>query len=45
VGAALATRASATPRQVDVKKLQKILHHKYHVPLGNGARLRELGIL
>ncbi len=45
VGAALATRTGVTPRQVDVKELQKILHHKYHVPLGDEARLRELGIL
>jgi len=45
VGAALATRTDVTPRQVDVKKLQKILHHKYHAFLGDGARLKELKII
>jgi hypothetical protein len=44
VGAALATRTGVTPRQVDVRELQKILHVKYHVPLGDETRLRELGI-
>jgi len=45
VGAALAASRGVTPRQVDVGELQKILHHKYHAPLGDEARLKELGIV
>ncbi|MFC1716743.1 FAD-dependent oxidoreductase [Candidatus Poribacteria bacterium] len=45
VGAALAARADVAPRSVDVKELQKILHNKYHVSLGDRTRLKELGIL
>jgi len=45
VGATLAARTDVTPRQVNVKELQKILYHKYHSPLGDGARLRQLGII
>ena len=45
VGAALAARTGVTPRQVNVRELQKILHSKYHAPLGDEDRLRELGIV
>ena len=44
VAAALAARTGVTPRQIDVKALQQILHAKYHTPLGGEERLRELGI-
>jgi len=44
VAAALAARTGVTPRGIDVKELQEILHGKYHAPLGDEARLTELGL-
>ncbi len=43
--AALAAEAGSTPRAVDVKALQKLLHDKHGVTLGDEKRLRELGIV
>lgn len=43
--AALAARTGKHPRHVDVRELQRILHCKYQAPLGDEARLRELGLL
>lgn len=43
--AALAARAGRTPRALDVKKLQNLLHHQYQSPMGDDVRLRELGII
>jgi len=44
LAAAIAARDGLTPRQIDVKKLQRLLVHKYHIPLGPPERLRELGL-
>lgn len=35
VAAALAARSGVTPRELDVKKLQKLLYGKYQAPLGD----------
>ena len=43
--AALAARTGTTPRALDVRKLQHLLHHQYQSPMGSDARLRELGII
>ena len=43
--AALAARAGTTPRALDVKELQHLLHHQYQSPIGDDVRLRELGII
>jgi hypothetical protein len=43
--AALAVQAGVTPRELDVKKLQSLLYNKYQAPLGDGERLKELGII
>jgi len=42
--AALAAKHGVTPRRLDVAELQRVLHHQYHVPLGDAARLKELGL-
>jgi hypothetical protein len=44
VAAALAARDGKTPRAIDVRELQQILHAKYHVPLGDALRLQQLGL-
>ena len=44
LAAALAARDNRTPRQIDVKELQRLLHRKYHTPMGPPERLRELGL-
>ena len=44
LAAALAARDSRTPRQIDVGELQRLLHRKYHTPMGPPERLRELGL-
>jgi len=43
--AALAFQSGITPRELDVKKLQNLLYHKYQAPLGDEERLRELGLI
>jgi hypothetical protein len=43
--AALAATADITPRELNVKELQSLLHHKYQAPLGNEERLQELGLV
>jgi hypothetical protein len=45
LAAALAATGGVPPRQVNVKELQRLLYHKYGAPLGDEARLRELGII
>ena len=45
VAAAQAVRDGVLPSQVDVKALQRTLARKYRAPLGDAARLRELGIV
>ena len=45
LAATLAARDGVTPREIDVKELQRILYHKYHTALGDEARLRELGVI
>jgi len=45
VAAALIAKSGTTTREVDVKELQKLLYHKYHVPFGDKKRLQELGIV
>jgi hypothetical protein len=44
LAAALAARDGCSPREIDVKELQKILVTKYQTPLGPAERLRELGL-
>ena len=43
--AALAVKAGVLPRDVDVRELQRLLHHEYDAPLGDEDRLRELGVI
>jgi len=43
--AALAARRGEMPRDLDVRELQKILYHRYQMPLGDTNRLKELGVL
>ena len=43
--AALAAKAGITPRDLDVKELQSLLHHKHQAPLGDEKRLQELGLV
>jgi hypothetical protein len=43
--AALAAAAGVTPRALEVRELQKLLHNVHQVPLGDEQRLRELGIV
>jgi len=45
VAAALAVRTGTAPGEIDVKELQRILHFKYHAPLGDKPRLQKLGLL
>jgi hypothetical protein len=45
VAAAMAAEADASPRQIDVRELQRRLHHKYHAYMGDQSRLKELGII
>lgn len=45
LAAALAARDNRTPRQIDVKELQRLLRRKYHTPMGPPERLRELGLV
>ena len=40
VAAALAARDGKTPREIDVRELQKILYTQYHAPLGEASRLQ-----
>lgn len=44
VAAALAARDGKTPREIDVRELQRILHATHQVPLGDAPRLRQLGL-
>jgi hypothetical protein len=44
VAAALAAEQGVTPRRIDVKALQRRLYRKYRAPMGDEARLKELGI-
>jgi len=44
VAAALATRAGVSPRDLDVKALQRILVHELSCPLAEEDRLRQLGL-
>ena len=44
VAAALAARDGKTPREIDVRELQKILYTQYHALLGDASRLQELGL-
>ena len=43
--AALAARAGTTPRDLDIKELQRVLHDDHQAPLGDEKRLQELGII
>ena len=43
--AALAAKAGSTPRDLDIKELQKLLYQKYGVYLGDQKRLEELEIV
>ncbi len=43
-GAAAALAAGSGTRGFECKTLQSILHRKYQMPMGDSARLRELGI-
>ena len=43
--AALAAKRNVTPRELDVKELQSVLHNEYQVPLGDRERLKELGLI
>ena len=45
VAAALSAREGKMPRDLNVKDLQRVLYHKYQMPLGDTKRLRELGII
>ncbi|MFC1525659.1 FAD-dependent oxidoreductase [Candidatus Latescibacterota bacterium] len=45
VASALAARADVTPRKLDVRRLQGVLHDEYRVPLGDRERLQGLGII
>ena len=45
VAAALSAQKEKMPRDLDVKELQKILYHRYKMPLGDTNRLKELGVL
>jgi len=42
--AALAVKNGVTPRELNVKELQRLLHNEYQVPLGDSDRLKELGL-
>ena len=45
IAAALAARDNVSPRKIDVKELQRILVHKYHVPMEDDPkRLAGLGL-
>jgi hypothetical protein len=43
--AALAAVRNVTPRDLDVRELQNVLHNQYQVPLGDRERLKELGLI
>ena len=46
LAAALASRDGVSPKQIDVKELQRVLYRKYHVPMeADEGRLRELGLV
>jgi len=45
VAAALSAREGKMPRDLNVKELQRVLYHKYQMPLGDIKRLRELEII
>jgi hypothetical protein len=42
--AGLAVKNGVTPRELNVKELQHLLHNEYQVPLGDSDRLKELGL-
>jgi hypothetical protein len=44
LAAALAARDKRTPREVDVKELQRLLYRKYHVVMGEPERVAALGL-
>jgi hypothetical protein len=44
LAAAQSVRENVTPGRIDVKRLQRTLHGKYHAYLGEPERLKELGI-
>ncbi|NPV07065.1 MAG: FAD-dependent oxidoreductase [Anaerolineae bacterium] len=44
LAAAMAARDGVTPRDIDIKELQRTLVHRYQAYLGDGERLRELGV-
>lgn len=45
LAAALAARDGKDPRDIDIRELQRILYHKYHVPMEqDAARLQALGL-
>jgi hypothetical protein len=44
VAGALAARDGVTPREIDTYELQRILHAKYHILLGDETRLQQLGL-
>ena len=43
--AALIAKSGTTTRELDIKELQSLLHHKYQGPFGDEKRLRELGLV
>jgi hypothetical protein len=45
LAAALSVKQGNAPRNLDVKGLQRALVDRYQVPLGDGDRLRELGLM
>jgi len=45
VAAALSAQKEKMPRDLDVKELQRILYHRYQMPLGDTKRLKDLGVL
>jgi len=45
LAAALAARDNVSPKKIDVKELQRLLVHKYHIPMEEDPeRLRDLGL-
>ena len=45
LAAALAARDGVSPRKIDVRELQRMLYHKYHIPMEEDPkRLKELGL-
>jgi len=46
LAAALAARNGVSPKEIDVRELQRTLFHKYHVPMEeNDKRLKALGLV